>query len=92
MVDTDNTEGFENFRLQESNKNYFVTSFDGYSLKKGLEVFAGLEQAINLTKVYFSQEILKEEDDYLNFLSSQYKISCISIILVFPVFISVSIL
>lgn len=75
MVDTDNAEGFENFRLQESNKNYFVTSFDGYSLKKGLEVFAGLEQAINLTKVYFSQEILKEEDDYLNFLSSQYKIS-----------------
>lgn len=75
MVDTDNAEGFENFRLQESNKNYFVTSFDGYSLKKGLEVFAGLEQAINLTKVYFSQEILKEEDDYLNFLSSPYKIT-----------------
>lgn len=75
MVDTDNIEGFENFRLQESNKNYFVTSFDGYSLKRGLEVFAGLEQAVNLSKVYFSQEILKEEDDYLNFLSSSYKIS-----------------
>ena len=75
MIDTDNIEGFENFRLQESNKNYFVTSFDGYSLKRGLEVFAGLEQAVNLSKVYFSQEILKEEDDYLNFLSSPYKIT-----------------
>jgi len=75
LIDTDNKEGFENFRLQEANKNYFVTSFDGYSLKRGLEVFAGLEQAVNLTKVYFSQEILKEEDDYLNFLASPYKIS-----------------
>lgn len=74
LVDTDNQQGFEEFNLEEAQKNYFVTSFDVYSLKKGLEALIGLKNAISLTKVYFSKEMLKEEDDYLNFLSLGYKI------------------
>ena len=53
LVDTDNKEGFDEFKLEESQKNYFVTSFDIYSLKKGLEALIGLKNAISLTKVYF---------------------------------------
>ena len=53
LVDTDNYIGFEAFELKEANKNYFVTSFDNYSLKKGLEILAGLKELISLTKVYF---------------------------------------
>ena len=34
LIDTDNSEGFEQFKLEEAQKNYFVTSFDVYSLKK----------------------------------------------------------
>ncbi len=74
LVDTDNAEGFQRFYLEEAEKNYFVTSFDAYSLKKGLEALIGLKSAITLTKVLFSKEMLKEEDDYLNFLSLGYKI------------------
>ena len=74
LIDTDNSEGFEQYRLEEAQKNYFVTSFDVYSLKKGLEALVGLKNAISLTKVFFSKEMLKEEDDYLNFLSLGYKI------------------
>lgn len=74
LVDTDNMEGYKNFGLQEARKNYFVTSFDNYSLKKGLEILMELQDVISLTKVLFSKEILKEEDDYLNFLSLGYKI------------------
>lgn len=74
LIDIDNMKGLYNFKLQEVDKNYFVTAFDVYSLKRGLEIFAGLERQINLTKVYFSKEMLKEEDDYLNFLSLGYKI------------------
>lgn len=74
LVDTDNIEGFNNFSLQEAQKNYFVTSFDVYSLKKGLEVLNGLQDVVSLTKILFSKEMLKEEDDYLNFLSLGYKI------------------
>ena len=39
LIDTDNIQGFTNFRLTECQKNYFVTSFDNYSLKKGLYIF-----------------------------------------------------
>lgn len=74
LIDTDNSKGFEQFKLEEAQKNYFVTSFDVYSLKRGLEALVGLENAITLTKVYFSEEMLKEEDDYLNFLSLGYKV------------------
>lgn len=74
LIDTDNIEGFNLFELEEAEKNYFVTSFDNYSLKKGLEVLSGLKNPISLTKVIFSKEILKEEDDYLNFLSLGYKV------------------
>lgn len=74
LIDTDNIEGFKNFELSTAQKNYFVTSFDNYSLKKGLEVLSELQEVVNLTKVLFSKEILKEEDDYLNFLSLGYKV------------------
>lgn len=74
LIDTDNMKGINNFGLYNSYKNYFVTSFGGYSLKKGLEALSGLQSVLNLTKVYFSKEMLKEEDDYLNFLSLGYKI------------------
>lgn len=75
FVDTDNMMGYKNFRLDGAQKKYFVTSFDVYSLKKGLEALAGIEKTNRLTKVYFSKEMSKEEDDYLNFLASKYNIS-----------------
>lgn len=74
FVDTDNIDGFEKFNLIEAQKNYFVTSFDAYSLKKGLEVLSGLNSVVSLTKVLYSKDMLKEEDDYLNFLSLGYKV------------------
>jgi len=74
FIDTDNIEGFDNFNLEDAQKNYFVTSFDVYSLKKGLEPLMELKNIVGLTKIYFSKEMLKEEDDYLNFLSLGYKI------------------
>ena len=71
LIDTDKTEGIE---LQESFKNYFVTSFDVYSLKKGVEIIRGSNIEVNLTKILFTREVLKEEDDYLNYLSEDCKI------------------
>lgn len=74
LIDTDNEEGFKNFELNQTQKNYFVTSFDNYSLKKGLEIFGRLGDVMSLTKILFARDILKEDDDYLNFLSLGYKI------------------
>lgn len=85
LIDTDDIKGFNSYGLEEASKNYFVTSFDNYSLKKGLEVLTGLKEPISLTKVYFSKEMLKEEDDYLNFLSLGYKVIWNEYRLYFPI-------
>lgn len=74
LIDADTTEKVESFNLQEAEKNYFVTSFDAYSLKRGLEILSALNHPIQLTKVLFAKEILREEDEYLNFLANGYKI------------------
>ncbi len=74
LVDLDTTEGVKNFELETFEQNYFVTSFDMYSIKRGLESISGLQMPINVTKVLFSREATKEEDDYLNFLSLGSKV------------------
>lgn len=74
LINTDNNEGIRNFKLTQCEKNYFVTSFDMYSLKRGLEILNDLKEPLKLIKILFAQDILKEDDDYLNFLSLGYKV------------------
>lgn len=74
LVDLDTTDGVEKFGLEEFEQNYFVTSFDMYSIKKGLESISGLKSPIKAYKVLFAREVLKEENDYLNFVSLGSKI------------------
>lgn len=75
LIDADTPEKVENFNLKQADKNYFVTSFDVYSLKKGLEILSNIKETLKLTKVLFAKEMLKEDDDYLNFLSEDYLVS-----------------
>ena len=84
LIDIDNPKSIYNFNMQEAEKNYFVTSFDLYSLKKGLEILCNLTTPINMTKVLFSKEMSKEEDDYLNFLSLNYKVMWADYRIYFP--------
>lgn len=74
FIDTDNENSFNSFKLEDAAKNYFVTSFDIYSLKKGLEILTDLKKPINLNKILFSKDMTMEENEYLNFLSSGYNI------------------
>lgn len=74
LVDIDNAEIFNNFNNEETIKNYFVTSFDLYSIRKGLETIKQISKPIKITKVIFSREINQEDDHYLDYLSLGYKI------------------
>ena len=85
LIDVDNSEAIETFELVRTAKNYFVTAFDLYSLKRGLKVLSTLKEPMNLTKILFSKEILKEEDDYLNFLSLGYKVMWNEYRIYFPI-------
>ena len=74
-----------NFGVCNEDINYFVTGFDLYTLKRGLEILSGLTDILNLTKVLFSKSASKEEDDYLNYLALGYKIVWNEEIIYFPV-------
>lgn len=74
LLDIDSGKNMENFEVQQLDNNYFVTGFDVYTLKKGLEIFNNLKETCKLTKILYSKEMLKEEDDYLNFLARGLKI------------------
>ena len=69
LLDIDTYDGYCDFEAQEAIKNYFVTSFDVYSLKRGIEALSVLQQKITLTKILFSKDMLQEEDEYLEFLA-----------------------
>lgn len=74
LIDIDNNNLFEKFKMEKATKNYFVTGFDSYSLKKGLEIVGKMTDKLLMTKVLFSREMLEEDDDYLNFLSFYYAV------------------
>ena len=62
LIDCDTIERVEQFELEKADKNYFVTSFDVYSLKRGLEILSNITVPIKLTKTIFTKEVLKEEN------------------------------
>ena len=69
LVDTDSFEGVAGFGLQSADKVYFVTSFDSYSLKKGIEILSQLGVPTRITRIFYSRDMLKEEEDYFDYLS-----------------------
>lgn len=74
LIDIDCSTVFNNFNMKEADINYFVTSFDLFSLKKGLEILSGLQFIIQMTKVLFAETMTKEEEEYLDFLAREYPI------------------
>lgn len=74
LIDIDSSEAFNNFNMEDAALNYFVTSFDLYSLKRGLEVLSGLQEKQKMIKVLFTKFMSSEENEYLNFLSANYNI------------------
>lgn len=69
IVDTDSFEGISNFSLQRADKVYFVTSFDTYSLRKGIEILSQLGVPTRITRIFYSKDMLREEEDYFDYLS-----------------------
>lgn len=74
LVDVDSPEALEDFDIKTATKNYFVTGFDLYSLKRGLEILSGIKEPMPLKKILFSKKLETEEDEYLNYLSLGYKV------------------
>ncbi len=74
LIDTDTYEGTVNFALQSAEKLYYATSFDLYSLKKGIEIIKQLDIPLHMTKLFYSKEMLKEEEEYFDYLALGVKV------------------
>ncbi len=74
LIDVDEPEKIEAFNLNDVEKNYFATSFDMFSLRKGVSILKGFNNETKLTKILFSYETYKADEEYLNLLSMEYKI------------------
>ncbi len=75
LIDVDSAKNYQNFNIQSCDKKYFITSFDMYSLKKGIEILSQVKETVKLTKVLFSKEISKEDNEYLDYISLDTKIN-----------------
>lgn len=84
LLDIDSYDGIVNFGVNNDDRNYFVTGFDLYTLKRGLEILSGLTEILNLTKIIFSKTASREDNDYLNYLSLGYKIVWSDELIYFP--------
>lgn len=74
LIDVDSYNKFDDFKLIDAERLYFVTAFDSFSLKKGIEIIGTMRQRVHMKKILFEREIIEENDEYLNLLSLTYPI------------------
>ncbi len=74
LMDIDQNEKIKDLDIKNNDANYFVTGFDDYSLRRGLEIVGKNEEKIQMSKILFSKHMEKTEEEYLNFLSFYYAI------------------
>ena len=84
FVNIDNNEKFESFNNGNTIKNYFVTSFELYSIRRGLETIKKIQKPIKVTKLLFSREINQNDNYYLDYLALGHKIIWEDNIINFP--------
>lgn len=84
LMNIDSYKGYSNFKMKTEEKNFFITSFDVYCLRRGLQVFKKMETPIQVQKVLFSKDMLPEEDQYLNYLSKGLNVKWKEDVIFFP--------
>lgn len=84
LIDIDSQNAYSNFGIQSSDEHCLVTGFDLYSLRKGIEVLEGISIPTRVTKIYFTKDLLPEEDEYLTMLSQNLKVIWNEEIIYFP--------
>lgn len=84
LIDVDTAAEVMYYRIPNCEKVYFATSMDMYSIKRGVDSLAGVQTPVYATKVIFSKNISKEENEYINYLSADSSIKWNDEIIYFP--------
>lgn len=84
LIDIDSYKGYVYYQIEAEDKKYFITSFDLYSLKRGLQVLKKIEEPVAMTKVLFTKDMDPSEEKYFDYISKGLKIKWDKIVLYFP--------
>ena len=84
LIDIDSYTGYVYYQIEAEDKKYFITSFDLYSLKRGLQVLKKIEESTTMTKVLFTKDMDPSEEKYFDYISKGLKIKWDKIVLYFP--------
>lgn len=74
LIDIDFPQIFEKFGMEDAEKLYFITAFDNFSLKRGLQILKAINSQVPITKILFERDIYNDFEEYLNLLSSDFAI------------------
>ena len=73
LIDIDSASAIENFEIEDTKENFFVTTYDMYSLQKGVEILKNLPMQMNLSKILLNYDMKKEDEQYLSYLTADTK-------------------
>jgi hypothetical protein len=84
LLDIDNPAFYQLYQISPNDKHFFVTSFDLYNLRKGLNALTRIQTPVHVIKVLFTKYMSPDEDEYLNYLSKNLRIEWDKDIVYFP--------
>ena len=80
----DSPEDYINMEFRSLDSHYFVTNFDVFSVRRGINVLKAFKDKTTVTKVIFTTDPESEEKEYLDFMSMSYKVEWSDEIIYFP--------
>lgn len=84
LADIDSPEAYINFGFNQTDLHYLVTSFDVFSLQRGISVLRAFKVPTLVTKVLFTRDPESEEKEYIDFVSMSYKVRWNDDVIYFP--------
>lgn len=84
LADIDSPEKYIEFGFSQIDTHYLVTSFDVYSLQRGISVLKAFKAPTLVTKVLFTRDPESEEKEYIDFVSMSYKVKWKDDVIYFP--------
>ena len=74
IYDIDNPEYYESFEIQPTDEHCLLTTFDIYSVQKGIEVLRAIKEPTEVLKALITRDPASEESEYLDFVTFNLKI------------------
>ena len=75
LIDVDTRECFRNFAIEKAKSKFFVTSYDLFSAKRGISIFMGLGEPVQVTKVLYAKESVLNQESYIDSIAEPVPVS-----------------